>query len=84
MIRITSGGHFQVDFANGFTLSVFNGYGSYSDGRDMGDAYKTLYEYKTKSMEIAVLYNGNLQSINHPILTEIGLASEIHAIFSYK
>lgn len=65
----TEGGHFWITFENGYTLSVFNGYGSHTENNfafekghrvyESGNIYENFWE--SKSVEIAILNKtGNL------------------------
>lgn len=61
----TAQGHLWIEFKNGLTLSIFNGYGSYTENH-----YKTqkfsqimhdrdiLAEWESKNMEIAIMRDG--------------------------
>ena len=42
----TEGGHFWITFENGYTLSVFNGYGSHTENNFAFDKWKKIYEDK--------------------------------------
>ena len=65
----TEGGHFWITFENGYTLSAFNGYGSYTENHYAIDKWKKIYVYRnisanfweSKLVEIAILNkNGDL------------------------
>ncbi len=56
----TNKGHFWLTFKNGYTISVFNGFGSYSENH-----FKTkllsVHDFASidsKDCEIAIMYNG--------------------------
>ncbi len=56
----TDKGHFWLTFKNGYTISVFNGFGSYSENH-----FKTkllsvpdFASIDSKDCEIAIMYNG--------------------------
>lgn len=58
---ITDKGHFWLTFKNGYTISVFNGYGSYSENhfaRELIDIPK-FCEIGSKDCEIAIIYKDN-------------------------
>lgn len=42
----TEGGHFWITFENGYTLSVFNGFGSHTENNFAFDKWKKIYEDK--------------------------------------
>ncbi len=51
----TDKGHFWLTFENGYTISVFNGFGSYSENH-----FRKEYEFASvdsNDCEIAILYN---------------------------
>ena len=57
---ITDKGHFWLMFENGYKISVFNGYGSYSENH-FREELRRIPEFArvdSKDCEIAVLYNG--------------------------
>lgn len=67
----TEGGHFWITFENGYTLSAFNGYGSYTENHYAIEKWKKIfmsdkpnpYEnyWESKLVEIAILNkNGDL------------------------
>ena len=75
---ITDKGHFWFTFDNGYTLSVFNGYGSYSDNHfnrnyilyptNEKETIKYLNQrVESKDCEIAII-NSNGDLITHDIL----------------
>lgn len=59
----TEGGHFWITFENGYTLSVFNGFGSHTENNFAFDKWKKIYEDKdfyenswdSKLVEIAII-----------------------------
>lgn len=55
----TDKGHFWLTFDNGYTLSVFNGYGSYSDNH-----YNSEYHYPTNEEETMKYVNQRIESTN--------------------
>lgn len=66
----TDKGHFWITFDNGYTISVFNGYGSYSDNHfnneyimyPINDEEKIKYvnqRVKSKDCEIAIISPNN-------------------------
>ncbi len=58
MIQIACG-HFWLTFKNGYTISVFNGFGSYSENQfntNLRNKFK-LDCIDSKDCEIAVIYN---------------------------
>ena len=71
MIR-TEGGHFWITFNNGYTLSVFNGYGSHTENNFAIDKQRKIEEsrnpyenyWESKLVEIAILYEGELVTQN--------------------
>lgn len=42
----TEGGHFWITFENGYTLSVFNGFGSHTENNFAFNKWKKIYEDK--------------------------------------
>lgn len=66
----TEGGHFWITFKNGYTLSVFNGYGSHTENNFAIDKWEKIYKkrsnpydnyWESKLVEIAILNGtGNL------------------------
>lgn len=48
-------GHKWIDFKNGYTLSIFNGFGSYSENHFNFEVRDKLI-IKTKNCEIAIMY----------------------------
>ena len=57
---ITDKGHFWLTFDNGYTISVFNGYGSYSDNH-----YNNEYIlYPTNDKETRKYINQRVESTN--------------------
>ncbi len=42
----TEGGHFWITFENGYTLSVFNGFGSHTENNFAFDKWRKIYEDK--------------------------------------
>lgn len=72
----TDKGHFWITFSNGYTLSVFNGYGSYSDNHHNGKymypmSEEELIRYnnikiESNECEIAIISpDGNLVTENY-------------------
>lgn len=59
MIR-TDKGHFWLQFSNGYTISVFNGFGSYSENHFKEEVRNTpqYVSINSKDCEIAVSYCG--------------------------
>lgn len=63
MIRTRFGG-FQIKFKNGYTISVFNGFGSYSENHFKEEMFEILQNLKiedicnSKDCEVAVIYEG--------------------------
>lgn len=59
----TEGGHFWITFENGYTLSVFNGYGSHTENNFAFDKWRRVYEngnvyenyWESKLVEIAII-----------------------------
>lgn len=59
----TEGGHFWITFENGYTLSVFNGYGSHTENNFAFDKWHRVYEsgnvyenyWESKLVEIAII-----------------------------
>ena len=60
----TEGGHFWITFENGYTLSVFNGYGSHTENNFAFDKWKKIYYdksnpydnfWESKLAEIAII-----------------------------
>lgn len=67
----TEGGHFWITFENGYTLSVFNGYGSHTENHFAFEKWRKIYMndkpnpyenfWESKLVEIAILNEeGNL------------------------
>lgn len=56
MIR-TKSGHFWLTFENGYLVSVFNGFGSYSQNHFNMGVYKPVEIVESKDCEIAIIYN---------------------------
>ena len=56
----TDKGHFWLTFENGYMISVFNGFGSYSENHYRTDLLKNLENcsVNSKNCEIAIMYNG--------------------------
>lgn len=62
-MKITIGsGHFWLDFRNGYTLSVFNGYGSHTENNFKVDKWNKIVEnrdifssWTSEEVEIAIL-----------------------------
>lgn len=59
----TESGHFWIEYDNGYTLSVFNGYGSHTENHfpDMTiiDALRQK-SWESETVEIAIFYNGKM------------------------
>lgn len=58
---ITTRGHFWITFDNGYTVSVFNDYGSYSDNHFNKELAKTFFygknvEVSSNTCEVAITY----------------------------
>ena len=60
----TEMGHFYITFENGYTLSAFNGFGSYTENNTNIEKFKEIMDTKniyagwtSKQVEIAILYN---------------------------
>ena len=61
----TEGGHFWITFENGYTLSVFNGFGSHTENNFAIDKWRKIYMsdkpnpyenyWESKLVEIAIL-----------------------------
>lgn len=58
-------GHCWLTFDNGYTLSIFNGYGSYSENNFNRELMDEMYikknifiTAKSKNCEVAILYDG--------------------------
>jgi len=72
MLR-TEGGHFWLTFKNGYTISVFNGFGSHTENNFAIDKQRKIEEsrnpyenhWESNLVEIAILYNGELVTQNH-------------------
>ena len=70
----TEGGHFWITFKNGYTLSCFNGYGSYTENNFAIDKWRSIYmaeksnpydnHWESELIEIAILHNGKLVTQN--------------------
>lgn len=54
---ITDKGHCWITFDNGYTLSIFNGYGSYSDNH-----FNRKYSYPTNEKETIEYVNNRVES----------------------
>lgn len=63
----TDKGHFGITFDNGYTLSIFNGFGSYSDNHFKTDLLKQddMLGIESQTCEIAIIYEGELVTQNH-------------------
>lgn len=56
---LTDKGHFKITFKNGYTVSVINGFGSYSQNHFNTDLLSdTLIPIVSQDCEIAILYEG--------------------------
>lgn len=72
MKLITEGGHFWLEFDNGYTLSCFNGFGSYTENNSAIEKWtkimneRDIYENRWESelVEIAILRDGELVTQN--------------------
>lgn len=72
MLR-TEGGHFWLTFKNGYTISVFNGFGSHTENNFAIDKQRKIEEsrnpyenhWESNLVEIAILYNDELVTQNH-------------------
>ena len=70
-IRI-EGGHFWLNFKNGYTLSVFNGFGSHTENWDALDKFKEISDerkwylnfWESDEVEIAIIRDGELVTQN--------------------
>lgn len=62
----TDKGHFLLTFKNGYTISVFNGVGSYSENHFKKELFNTadLAFTDSEDCEIAIIYNGALVTRN--------------------
>ena len=56
---VTDKGHFWITFDNGYTLSIFNGFGSYSDNH-----YNQKYHYPTSEKQMIEYMNKRIESTN--------------------
>lgn len=74
MLR-TEGGHFWLTFKNGYTISVFNGYGSHTENRDKLEKWEKIYildkdpfenYWESKFVEVAII-----DSYGHLVTDEI-------------
>lgn len=56
----TDKGHCWLTFENGYKISIFNGFGSYSENHFRTDLLKSLEScsVNSKDCEIAVIYDG--------------------------
>ena len=55
----TEKGHFWLTFENGYEVSVFNGFGSYSENHYKSDLCKRdVSMINSKNCEIAIMHNG--------------------------
>lgn len=60
---VTEGGHFWITFENGYTLSCFNGYGSYTENNTAIKKWRKIFmeknpyenRWESKTVEIAIL-----------------------------
>ena len=62
---ITSRGHVWIKFNNGYTVSIFNDFGSYSENHYNYKLSKSLMnnkneEIKSKDCEVGIIYQGTL------------------------
>ena len=71
MKLITESGHFWLEFDNGYILSVFNGYGSYTENHFNFDKLKKIIDTKniyasweSETVEIAILYKDEMVTNN--------------------
>lgn len=55
----TDKGHFKLTFENGYTISVFNGYGSYSENHHREELHyiPEFASVDSKDCEIAIFYH---------------------------
>ena len=67
----TASGHFWLEFDNGYTLSVFNGFGSYTENHFKADKFTKILEEKdinssweSETVEIGILYKDELVTKN--------------------
>ena len=60
---ITYKGHKRINFKNGYTISIFNGYGSYSENH-FNIKVRDKLIIKTKNCEIGIIYANNLVTNN--------------------
>lgn len=76
----TDKGHFWLTFENGYTISVFNGFGSYSENYLKDELLKNLkYDIiKSKDCEISIMYNG-VFTTNKFVECEYGVKGYISA-----
>jgi len=65
----TEGGHFWLKFDNGYTLSCFNGFGSYTENHFNYEKFRKICSkdsdfldnsWESETIEIAILYDGQL------------------------
>ena len=69
MIR-TEGGRFAIQFDNGYILSCFNGYGSYTENHFNFKKQTAILEgeepnvWTSKEVEIAIIYENNFVTQN--------------------
>lgn len=75
MLR-TEGGHFWITFKNGYTISVFNGFGSHTENNFAFDKWRKIYEEKdpyekhweSELVEIAIIYKPSGELVTKNIL----------------
>lgn len=77
----TEGGHFWITFANGYTLSCFNGYGSHTENHSALEKWSKIYMdernpyenfWVSRLVEIAIIHpNGDL--VTEKIRKELSL-----------
>lgn len=57
---LTDKGHFKITFENGYTVSVINGFGSYSQNHFNTDLLtNTFTPIISQDCEIAIIYDGH-------------------------
>lgn len=64
----TTRGHFWIEFDNGYKISVFNDWGSYSDNHfntklEKGFIENSNEEISSSNCEVAIIYNNSLVNI---------------------
>lgn len=61
---VTYKGHRKRKFKNGYTVSIFNGFGSYSENHFNYDVRDNLI-FITKTCEVAIIFHGQFVTKNH-------------------